>query len=594
MTIRLLDDQLINKIAAGEVIERPGSIVKELVENAIDAGGGKINVSIVRGGIERISVEDNGQGIAAEELEMALMRHATSKIAQEEELYRVQTMGFRGEALPSIASIARLEISTQAAGSAAMYARWEGGELLEMGPRPCPPGTLVTVEDVFFNTPVRRTFLKSAVSEQNHIYDIMLRLALSRPDISFSFASEKKLYFKTPGNGALADCVVSIYGADYAEQFIPVQWEGESSSLRGLISKPEFRRGNRKNQLFYVNRRSVRSPLLSRALEVAYQSYLLSKEYPAAILFLELEPGAVDINVHPQKLEVKFRDDQEVFRLLQQVVKARLEQHVYRLPETRPSLYRSPEGAPAGGGWKSPPPAAATADEARQFYHPAFSFRPERAYDAPGAAADGLIDGLIAEAAGPISDRPRIEDIAVIGQLFQTYVLAESADALWIIDQHAAQERIMFNRLEDHYREHDWEQQILALPLGLSLEPRRMELVEARLDDFARLGIDLQVLGPTSIALRALPAYFKGQEQALLEELIAMMERGDEERFYHDALAGMACKASVRAGDSLSRPELHRLLADLLECREYKNCPHGRPLIFQISRADIVRYFKRV
>ncbi|MDO4541156.1 MAG: DNA mismatch repair endonuclease MutL, partial [Syntrophomonadaceae bacterium] len=508
----------------------------------------------------------------------ALERHATSKLASEEQLFQVSTMGFRGEALPSIASVSRLSIFSQAPGSTAMQGHWEGGERQSLGPNPCPLGTRVVVEDVFFNTPVRRTFIKSPISEQNNTYEIMLRLALSRPDISFAFSSEKKLYFKTPGNGNLFDCIVSIYGAGYAQQFIPLRWESEHFALEGFIGKPEFKRRNRKTQLFYVNRRAVRSPMLSRALDVSYQNFLLSKEYPAAILFLTIDFAEVDINVHPQKLEVKFRDEQQVFRMVQQSVKSQLEQHVYNLPVG--------SGAPAR--FSRPPLPAAPRDTALQFSHPAFRF--DREINPPLSEAPE--NEMVAEAEA-VHAKPVIQDLAIIGQLFNSYVLAESRDSLWLIDQHAAQERIMFNRLEDHYREHNWEQQILAIPIIIDLEPRMVEMLEQRQQDLARLGIELEPIGPDGVALRALPAYFKGQEQSLIEELVVLMDAGSEDRFYHDALAGMACKASVRAGDALSRPELYRLVADLLDCREYKNCPHGRPLIFQLSRSDIERFFKR-
>ena len=603
-SIRLLDDHLINKIAAGEVIERPSSIVKELVENAIDAGSSRINVQIVGGGIELIDVEDNGIGIPAEELELALERHATSKLSEENELYQVFTMGFRGEALPSIASISRLSIHSQAEGNVAMRGLWEGGIKLELGPQPGPAGTRVQVKDIFFNTPVRRGFLKSTVSEQNQIYDIMVRLALSRPDISFSFASEKKLYFKTPGNGDLPACVVSIYGVEYARQYLELEWQGENMRVHGLISQPEFRRSNRKNQLFFINRRSVRSPLLTRALDLAYQSVQLTREYPSAILFMELEPHMVDINVHPQKLEVKFREDQEIFRIIKQLVQARLEQHTYKLPsfiapdnlEYSKQYPRSKQ--PSGATHHPTPPEvnftapSEKVDEARQFYSPAFRFRE------PGTIATSPSDVTMPTAtpSTPLeqSSRPSMEDLIIIGQLFQGYILIESLDALWVVDQHAAQERILFNHLEDHFQQRDWEQQIMVIPLTVAFEPRRLELIERRMESFQRLGIELELIGPHNIVLRSAPPYFKGREQELLDELLQLMESGDEERFYHEALARMACKASVKSGDLLSKAEMYHLIADLLKCRDYKNCPHGRPLIYQLAHSDLERFFKRI
>jgi DNA mismatch repair protein MutL len=266
MTIAVLDDKLINKIAAGEVVERPASIVKELVENSIDAGSSIINVNISGGGIERIEIQDNGQGIADNEVALAFQRHATSKIINEADLFSIKSMGFRGEALPSIASIARIELFTRSASGTGMHLVIYGGLIQELEPYPTPAGTKIIVKDVFYNTPARRKFLKTPVSENLYIYDIMSKLALSRPDISFSFSNEKKNYFKTPGNGKLLDALTSIYGRDYTSNFLPVDWSGDKYALHGLISKPDFHRINRKNQVFFVNCRLIRSPLLSRQL----------------------------------------------------------------------------------------------------------------------------------------------------------------------------------------------------------------------------------------------------------------------------------------------------------------------------------------
>ncbi|NLN87750.1 MAG: DNA mismatch repair endonuclease MutL [Syntrophomonadaceae bacterium] len=577
MTIRLLDDHLINKIAAGEVIERPASIVKELVENAIDAGSRRIAVQIAGGGIDRIEVADDGQGIPRDQVLMAFERHATSKIGREEDLTSIATMGFRGEALPSIASVSEVELHTQYGQEAGVRVSVSGGKNIRLDNSPAAPGTKVTVTDLFFNTPARKKFLKSMVSEGIQVHDVMCHLALARPDISFSYANEKKLYFKTPGSGDLRDTVVAIYGHDFAAHFIDLDWQGERYRLRGLMSKPEFRRLNRKNQLFYVNDRLIKSPMLARAVDEGYRGALLTREYAAVFLFLYLPGEEVDVNVHPQKTEVRFRDDKAIFRLVSQALKAALggpgltDDHRPLHPSGFP---RPSQPAPLRLDWPHDPQPLFIAETGPQVI------------DSHIQTGIGW-DGRDADRGTPDSD------LVVIGQCFNGYIIIERGDSIWLVDQHAAHERIIYNRLREQGRGQTEEGQILAFPQAFDLSAAAMDMLEDHLDVFRTAGFDLEPLGPDSVILRAAPAALQGQEVEFVNECLDVLAMDQAINFKDEIYALMACKQAVKAGDLLSRAEMMLLVDDLLRNRDYGNCPHGRPTLVEISRSELEKRFKR-
>jgi len=581
MAIRLLDDRLINKIAAGEVVERPASVVKELVENSIDAGSSRIEVSISGGGIERIEVVDNGSGIAAGDVHLALQRHATSKIASEADLISISTMGFRGEALPSIAAVSRLELYTQSAQQNGVRAVLEGGREMSIDAFPTAPGTHMIVRDIFFNTPARKKFMKSAVSEGIHIHEVVSRLALSRPDISVSFANEKKLYFKTPGNGILLDTVASIYGQDYASNFLPLHWQGESYALEGLISKPEFRRVNRKNQIFFVNQRLVKSPMLARAVDEAYRGRLLSREYPVAIIYLTIPSEEVDVNVHPQKTEVRFQDEKVVFRLISRTIQARLDN----------KSSSSPLIMEAGLQWPSSSSYGTHPNPNRSVYlgsqprasevHLSF---PDIAYDPGEYGRSGQNNQGVPEVQG---------EFAVIGQCFEAYILVEKDDSLWLIDQHAAHERINYNRLQASRLAQASAAQLLAFPLTFDRSTAEMDLLTAHLETFRDLGFDIEALGLNSAIVRSAPALLQGREIEVIDECLQLLEDGQSPDIKKELFALMACKQSVKAGQSLNRQEMAILVNDLLAATDYKHCPHGRPTMVEFNRLELDKRFKR-
>ncbi len=580
MAIKLLDDRLINKIAAGEVIERPASIVKELVENAIDAGSSRITVLTTGGGIERIEIVDNGVGIAANDVALAFQRHATSKIAVEADLASILTMGFRGEALPSIASVSKMELYTQGVSSAnGVRVIIEGGRELELGPFPTAPGTKVIVKDLFYNTPARKKFLKSPVSEGIHIHETMSKLALSRPDIAFSYSNEKKLFFKTPGGGNLRDAVLAIYGQDWASKFIDIEMNGEKYSMQGMVSKPEFSRANRKNQFFYVNNRLVKSPMLSKAVDEAYRGLLLAREYPAVVLFINIEASEVDVNVHPQKTEVRFLDEKLIFRLVNRGIRDNLEKGSFAsstgiLDANR--LFNTIINRGRAGGMIYQPntiPDSFIGDGKIAF--------PDSEYKEP-------FSELL-----PNSDQTDTNEWAIIGQCFQAYILLEKDGNLWLVDQHAAHERIMYNRLWESHRSGEDLSQILAFPLVFDLSTAGMELLEAGMEEFRSIGFNIDILGTNSAIIRSAPSLLQGREVELVNECLSLLEDERPANIQHEILAMAACKQAVKAGQRLSRQEMAMIINDLVQTENYRNCPHGRPTIYTISHEELDKRFKR-
>ena len=581
MTIKLLDDRLINKIAAGEVIERPASIVKELVENAIDAGSTKINVIISGGGIDRMEITDNGSGIPYNDVPLAFKRHATSKITQEADLFNIDTMGFRGEALPSIASVSRLEVYTQYGTQTGVSAFVEGGREPEIEAHPTAPGTRIIVRDIFFNTPARKKFLKSAVSEGIHIHDVISRLALSRPDISFTFANEKKLYFKTPGSGNLRDTVISIYGRDYADNFLDLEWSGEDYSLRGLISKPEFPRANRKNQIFFVNHRWVKSAMLARAVDEAYRGMLLSREYPAVFLFLSIPKAEVDVNVHPQKSEVRFRDEKVIFRMISHGIRDRFENSVQ-------STAAVVEPGSAFQTWPNK-------TDPSKFYQGLAKASSNYISESSISFDRCRLNNEIPQYKGLDNmDLPvEYSEFAIIGQCFGAYILVEKGEELWLVDQHAAHERIIYSRLVERDTDSESASQLLMFPLAFDTSSTRMDLLEEKQAIFREIGFEIEALGPNSAIIRSAPTQLQGREIEVIGECLELLE--DERRIdlKQQILAMIACKQAIKAGKNLSRQEMAMLINDLLQVKDYKNCPHGRPTMVEINHLELDKRFKR-
>ncbi len=586
MPIKLLDDGLINKIAAGEVIERPASIVKELIENSIDSGARRITVKIAGGGSEKIEVEDNGQGIDFEEVPLAFLRHATSKIKREEDLQHILTMGFRGEALPSIASVSRIDMYSKSGTEAGVYAYLEGGQLAVHQINPSPAGTRIIIKDLFYNTPARKKFLKSAVTESNHIHELMCKYALARPDISFSYSNEKKNYFKTPGNNSLLDTVMAVYGRDFAEHLMEVSYSGDSYQLKGLISQPEIKRNNRKNQLFFINCRPIRSPILYRAIDRAYQGRVLSREHPGVSLSVDLDPASVDVNVHPQKSEIRFKDEQGIFRVVLDVLRDRLEKSNWRV-----NLNYLRSDTPAVGEKLS-----TVSNESSRVISQQPVFGSSSAVNEEDISCENAAD-LTYLTESIESERQAVdkaEEITIIGQVFNSYILIEKDDSLWIADQHAAHEKVLFSHLLDEYQQDHGSVQDLIFPITLELSATQIETLEQNLDSLDSLGFSIQVIGHKSIAIRTVPLLASGREKEVLYEILdELLKNKNLPDLNRKALTIMSCKKAVKAGQRLRQDEMEIIIKNLFQLEDYKHCPHGRPTIIRLGYEDLERMFKR-
>jgi len=577
MKIHLLDEHLINKIAAGEVIERPASVVKELIDNALDAQATRIEINYVNGGIDIIEVEDNGHGMEEGDLPLAFMRHATSKIALEADLHNILTMGFRGEALPSIASVARVEIFTCPPDNTGMYAFFEGGVHKAMETASCPPGTRIKVRDLFFNTPARRKFLKSPVTESNHIHDLVCRYALAWPEVSFTLKNNRKIYFKTPGNGSIRDAATAVYGSEFVKTLLDISYTGSSYKVEGMISPPEVTRQNRRSQLLFVNKRPVRSSLLYKAIDTAYQGLLLSREYPIVILNLTVPPDMVDVNVHPQKWEVRFADEKQVFNLIKELIADRLSRH------DRSALI----------AWDKPRHSF-NAFASRPVSHTAVDYATGELLLNEPAAIEPLYTGHHLDISPAPAASPEISSpVKVLGQLLQSYILVETGDGLWIIDQHAAHERILFNRLHQQYQQAIPSSDLL-FPITLNISTRQADILDREREKLEMLGFVFDRVGPASILIRQAPSQIQGQEGEVIMEFLDLLENENPSDFRREAMIRIACRQAIKAGDYMSVSEMQALVKDLISQEDYQHCPHGRPTLMKIGQNDLERMFKRV
>jgi DNA mismatch repair protein MutL len=570
LSIHVLPDELISQIAAGEVIERPASVVKELVENALDAGSRRVEVELEKGGASLIRVRDDGDGIGVDELKIALMRHATSKIASLADLERVATMGFRGEALPSIASVSRLSLTTRSAAAAhAWVISVRDGALLEPAPAAHPRGTSVEVRDLFYNVPARRKFLRSEQTEFQHAARMLERLALSRFDVAFSLSHNGKSVWALPVAGTAADRlqrVASICGEEFAAHVLEVRHRTESWSLSGWLALPTFSRGQADLQYAYVNGRYIRDKLLTNAARMGYQDVLFGGRYPAYLLYLELDATQVDVNAHPQKLEVRFRDSRQIHDFVFRTIE-------HALATTRPT-HESAGSAPAD--WLHMP------DQARMFL--------------PEARPGGSIaDAYRSYVAPPQADVPPLG--FAIAQLHGIYILAATADGLVLVDMHAAHERVTYERMKKLLLGQTMQQQLLV-PEVIRLPAVQAQAAEAHASEFAALGFDITRLSVEEIALRAIPALLAGRDPAaLIRDVLAdLAEQGQSRRVeesINHLLATMACHAAVRANRLLSVPEMNALLREMEGTDRADQCNHGRPTWVRLALGDLDRLFLR-
>lgn len=592
MPIRMLPPDVAAKIAAGEVIERPVSVAKELLENAIDAGADEIRIEVAQGGRRLIQVGDNGCGIAADEVELAFARHATSKLRTAEELYAVRTLGFRGEALASICAVSRLILSTRAATEeTGTLARLEAGVLLEREPHARSPGTTVQVENLFFNTPARVKFLRSDPTEAGHVARLVSSYALAYPTVRFVLVNNGRLALRSPGTGLAHDVIVALFGLDVAEKMLTLPESENRDGLRisGFVGVPSLHRANRQEMFFFVNRRWVQDNTLTFAVSEAYRTLLPNGRHPMVVLSLELPPEDVDVNVHPTKREVRFRREREVFVAVQRAVRTTVMAHgaiptIEALASTPGSL-ESPTAGPLSF-WRGHEPT-----------HAWPSGGPPRlgALEWQRTAELPVQGGTSQTVASPGAQFQRLPMLRVVGQVGQTYVVAEGPGGLYLIDQHAAHERIRYENLKRQVQCSELATQELLDPLPLELAPRQAALLDEHLATLTALGMVLLPFGPNTILVKSVPADLRGQDvAAALSELLDAAERGGAEFSWEEqALITLSCHTAVRAGQTLSADEMRDLVRQLEATELPHTCPHGRPTLVLLSQAQLEREFGR-
>ncbi len=606
--IRTLDIQTANSIAAGEVVERPASVVKELCENAMDAAATSISVEIRNGGVSSIRISDNGCGMDHEDALAAFGRHATSKLRTIADLDSIGTMGFRGEALSSIAAVSRVTLHTRRPGAAdGSLVRMEGGKLLEHARAGCPDGSTIEVESLFYNTPARFKFLKRDVTEGGYIGDVIEKLALSRPDISFRLVSNGQEILRTPGNNDLMSAVYSIYGKQTASQCLPVAHHHESLLVTGFAGVEDSARNNRSRQVLHVNGRTVQSRVFTAAVDEAYRNRMMKGKHPFVLLRLELPPNLVDVNVHPQKLEVRFWNESEVFLAFLHALKNALEQN-REIPEQKtedtperpplPEPMRLADLLPEEQGdadFASLPPTGSTAPSGTAT-GPSPSIDTDGSYLQPSATPEPAV--VSEPPASYDAGRPFLSGVRIIGSVFGTYVLLEDRDDLILMDQHAAHERILFERLLSRASSGHVQIQELLLPAMLDVTAREAQVLEAERERIESIGFRFDAFGTQSIAIRAIP----GNEReimpivalrAVLDDLLE--DHASTQEDTRTALyATIACKAAVKAGDRLDEAGIRALLQDLAGLDNPYQCPHGRPTLFRITRRELEKRFRRI
>jgi len=575
MPIRVLPPEVASQIAAGEVVERPASVVKELVENALDAGASSVSIALEGAGRQLIEVADDGRGIPADELPLAVARHATSKLSSAEDLFRILTLGFRGEALASIGSVARLTITSRTTDApAATRLRVEGGRAADPQPVGAPVGTVVRVEDLFYNVPARLKFLKQDATERRQIDALVTRYALAYPQVRFRLGEGANLSLQTSGDGDRRAILAALYGVESARQMLEVLAEepGESGPglrLDGYISPAGLTRSNRREITFFINGRWVQDSALTAALIQAYHTLLMVGRYPLAVLFLQVDPAEVDVNVHPAKAEVRFRQPDRVFSFVQRAARRALLAY-----------------APVPG-LEPPPPAASnwSAPAARQ---PAI----DPAWEMPRTVGDSAppADPAAAGAA-------RLPLLRLIGQVGGTYLIAEGPDGLYLIDQHAAHERVLFEKLMALRQDAPQPGQALLQPAVVTLPPAAAKLLTDQLPVLASFGFDVQPFGPNAFQMRAMPALLGESDPAAALRAVVEDFEEDETPLQTEAeariIARVCKRAAVKAGQALSAQEQRALLDGLEACASPRTCPHGRPTMVHLSVDMLERQFGR-
>lgn len=625
--MRLLDDNTANQIAAGEVVERPSSVVKELVENSLDAGATRIEVELFEGGKRKIVIRDNGQGMSRADAILALQRHATSKIRTADDLFSIHTLGFRGEALPSIASVSDFRILTKRphdeTGTEVIV---RAGELAEVRDAATPDGTVITVENLFFSVPARLKFLKTTQTELNHATDFLHRLILAYHTIGFRLTHDGHELISYPGSADPRQALAAVYGRDVAREMVPLLYESPGLTVRGSVSKPSVSKATRSAQAFFVNGRHVRSRTVQHAFDAAFSRLMTTERHPVVALFVEISPELVDVNVHPAKTEVRFTRDGEVYAAISRAVESALltgglvpEVTVQAsLPElAAPTTLAMPGMGERGSDRLAPPPRTSLSNYVN--LEPASPNPPLPSLQREGALDRGSVERGTSEAGVEARDEQpngfeqpaayigfdgyRIGRLRVLGQSRNTYIIAETDDALLLIDQHIAHERVLYEQMMNGAteRQSSWGvvAQHLAVPQTLELSPADSRVVQERLGALERSGFVLEPFGGDTFVVRAVPARVADKPYLeTLKEIIEELTHTSVARRllvpHESAIIMASCKMAVKKGDPLTMEEMTRLLADLAQMRNPFTCPHGRPILLALSHHEMDRKFHRI
>lgn len=612
--VHLLDDDTVNKIAAGEVVERPASVVKELIENAVDAGATVIETEVMAGGTSLMRVTDNGCGMNREDAELAVKRHATSKIENGEDILTVPTLGFRGEALPTIAAVSRFSMVTRRKeDELGVSVRIIGGKKPEIAEAGASPGTTVKVEDLFFNTPARKKFMKTTHTEGMKVNDCVVKAALAEPGVSFRLINNNKVSVKTPGTGSLRDAIVAIYGGAVGESLLPLSFKDEDVKITGFLTKPSMLRSSRAWQTFIVNGRVVENKAMARAVDNAYHSLLPKAGYPLAVLVVEVPARSVDVNVHPRKAEIKFEDEGRIFKAVYKAVVdavrpkgQSLEQvaAVARVPERRDGVpapsFSVASFAPSAEQETSalPRPFVPTVPFADRkgtanFAEVQKELMAEKNSASRVSYEQQQLEPLVADAPETKDDAPLA--MVPIGQVALCFIIAQDGDTLYIIDQHAAHERVLYDRfsaLAD-----DMPSQQLLVHLLLDFSTQESELLERQQELLSKLGFDLAKSGENQFRLCSVPADIPmDMAETTLRKILGWlmeMHAPTAAEIRHACLAMTACKAAIKRGDELNLRQMQLLLEALSETARPYTCPHGRPTILRFTGTELAKMFKR-
>ena len=679
--IQVLDQTTIDKIAAGEVVEKPYSVVKELVENAIDAGSTAITVEIKDGGISLIRITDNGCGIEKEQIEMAFLRHSTSKIRKVEDLYTISSLGFRGEALSSISAVAQVELLTKTAGSF-IGSRFliNGGKKVSLEEIGVPEGTTIIVRNLFYNTPARKKFLKSATTEGNYIQNLVEKLALSHPEISFKFINNNQIKLQTSGNCNLKDIIYQIYGKDIASNLVEISFESDEAKIKGYIGKPLISRGNRQYENYFVNGRYVKSNIVSKAIENAYKNFLMQHKYPFTVIMASFEGKYVDVNVHPTKMELRFSEEEKVFQLFYHVIFESLshrelissddlenskdkknllkQQNSAKTDKTKPHITKTAEpfekkrieqeraGREALTGenqisqienkktltGENEITSVGTDESEPKEVKPLLDKGNENkiVYNKNDVLAhnkDLMSKNKVqykddekeavsqAQVLRETTNYPKVtkqmsmfeehmveksvrDEIKIIGQVFDTYWILEYEDKMYMIDQHAAHEKVLYERMIKLLKNKEFTSQMLNPPLIITVSANEAQVLEEYRSQFEQVGFEIEPFGGKEYAIRAIPGNLYGlNEKSIFLEMLDDISNESMKKTPDtilDKIATMSCKAAVKGNMKLSYSEAAELMKELMELENPYHCPHGRPVIVSISKKEMEKKFKRI